>query len=230
MATKPNPERTFKAKAPGIMRQLMADFPIDTQEAAAIVGNLGYECMGFTAFQELAPTVKGSRGGWGWPQWTGPRRRAFERWCKRTRKDPASDEANYGYLFLELKGLEGSEGAAIGKLRSAPNDLKSQVIAFELAFLRAGKKNYEGRLRYAMWAIEAWRDEDGEEIARSEPAEAPVAVPAVERQPNPPPPPTPVALPAGEASGGKRRLNWMGIGLLAGVVILAAAVAVLALT
>ena len=55
-------QRTFMAKAPGIMRKLMRDFPkLQLDDAAAILGNLGHECNGFTKLQEMAPTVKGSR-------------------------------------------------------------------------------------------------------------------------------------------------------------------------
>jgi hypothetical protein len=132
-----NAEAVFRAKAPGIMAKLLSDFPITPLDAAAILGNLGHECVGFTKLQEMKPTVPGSRGGYGWAQWTGPRRRAFEAWCSKHDKDPASDEANYAWLFLELKGIEGTEGAAIGKTLKAA-DLDAKVEAFEKAFLRAG--------------------------------------------------------------------------------------------
>src|SRR5690606_17673173 len=89
-ATMANAEQTFRAKAPGIMAKLLRDFPIAPEDAAAILGNLGHESLGFTAMQEFRPVVAGSRGGWGWAQWTGPRRRAFEAYCARTGKDPAS--------------------------------------------------------------------------------------------------------------------------------------------
>jgi hypothetical protein len=47
--------------------------------------------------------VPGSRGGFGWAQWTGARRQEFEAWCRDNGLDPASDAANYGYLVHELK-------------------------------------------------------------------------------------------------------------------------------
>lgn len=37
-------ETLFRSKAPGIMAQLMQDFPIELQAAAAILGNFGHEC------------------------------------------------------------------------------------------------------------------------------------------------------------------------------------------
>src|SRR6187551_924724 len=101
-----NAEQVFRAKAPGIMAKLITDFPITPLDAAAIVGNAGHESGGLVTLQEIKPMVAGSRGGWGWMQWTGPRRRAFEAWCAKHGKNSASDEANYAWLFLELKGIE----------------------------------------------------------------------------------------------------------------------------
>lgn len=160
-----NAERTFRAKAAGIMAQLMGDFPISAEDAAAIVGNLGHECAGFTLLQETKPVVAGSRGGYGWAQWTGPRRRAYEAYCARTGKDPASDEANYAYLWIELKGIEGSEGKAIEKTRAAKG-LDAKVEAFELAFLRAGVKHYPSRKKYARIAWACWEIE-GKPVKRA---------------------------------------------------------------
>lgn len=161
---KPNAESTFRAKAPGIMAQLIRDFAITPEDAAAILGNLGHESAGLTILQEIKPTVAGSRGGYGWAQWTGPRRRAYEAYCKRTGKDPASDEANYAYLYVELKGIEGSEKAAIGKLKAAKG-LDAKVEAFEKAFLRAGVKHYPSRKQWAAVAMDAWRKAGGTTVA-----------------------------------------------------------------
>lgn len=173
---KTNAEAVFRAKAPGIMAQLIRDFPITPTDAAAIVGNAGHECLGFTTYQEIKPTVAGSRGGWGWMQWTGPRRRAFEAYCARTGKDPASDEANYAWLFLELKGIEGTEGSAIGKTVAA-KDLDAKVIAFEKAFLRAGVKHYPSRQNWARIALDAWRAHSGTGIPIPKPTPIPTAPP-----------------------------------------------------
>lgn len=148
-------EATFRAKAPGVMAQLIADFGIGVDDAAAILGNLGHESAGLTVLQEIKPTVAGSRGGYGWAQWTGPRRRAYEAFCARTGRDPASDAANYAYLWRELKGIEGSEGGAIRKLVAAQG-LDAKVEAFERAFLRAGVKHYPSRQQWARVALDAW--------------------------------------------------------------------------
>lgn len=199
----PNAEQTFRAKAPGIMAQLIRDFSITPLDAAAIVGNAGHESLGFTALQEFKPTVAGSRGGWGWMQWTGSRRRAFEAYCARTGKNPASDEANYAWLFLELKGIEGTEGKAIGKTVAA-KDLEAKVVAFEKAFLRAGVKHYDSRKRWAGIALDAWR------------AHSATGIPI--------PNPTPVPEPSAPAPA-PARSNGPPIGVIITIIVLAALVA-----
>lgn len=204
------PEALFRATAPKYMRRLVADFPqLDLQDAAAIFGNLGHESLGFTKLQEMKPTVKGSRGGWGWAQWTGPRRRAFEAYCQRTGKDPASDEANYAFLFLELSGKEGTEKAAVGKITAAVG-LQGKVEAFEKAFLRAGVKHYDSRLAWAKIAADALRN--------SEPS-APKPQPA---QPIPAPsPPTDTTKPSTPASKPRNGIPvWL---LIAGALVAAGA-------
>lgn len=142
----------FKAKAPWIIDKLLKDFPIELDDAAAIVGNIGHESMGFTKLQEMKPTVAGSRGGYGWPQWTGPRRRAYEAYCERNKLDPASDGANYAYMFIELKD---DYKNAIIKTKAA-KDLYAKVVAFELQYEGAGIKHYPSRFKYAQDAIEAY--------------------------------------------------------------------------
>jgi hypothetical protein len=206
-----NAEATFRAKAPGIMAKLLSDFPIGVDDAAAILGNLGHECAGFTAMQEYKPVVAGSKGGWGWPQWTGTRRRAFEAYCKRTGKDPASDEANYAYLFIELKGIEGSETAAIPRMIAAKG-LDAKVIAFELAFLRAGVKHYPERQRWARIALDAFRK-----------AGHPASLPPSPDIPHFPEPPR--TVPVSDKHAAKPDLNGSGRTAIIFIVILALAAA-----
>lgn len=145
----------FTQKAPSIMRKLMADFALTDEDAAAIVGNLGHESGGFKFLQEKKPLVPGSKGGYGWAQWTGPRRRAYEAYCKRNNLDPASDKANYGFLWVELTT---TEKAAVPAVKRAVG-LAAKVKAFELAFERAGIKHYDSRVKYAGWALAAYHAE-----------------------------------------------------------------------
>jgi hypothetical protein len=146
----------FTEKAPAIMSLLMADFDLTEIEAAAIVGNLGHESGGFKFLQEIKPMVPGSRGGYGWAQWTGPRRRAFEAYVVRNQLNPASDKANYGFLFVELTTTEAKAIPAV----KAADGLAAKVKAFELAFERAGVKHYPSRIKYAEQALAAFKAQD----------------------------------------------------------------------
>jgi hypothetical protein len=146
----------FTDKAPKIMRQFMQDFSLDESRAAAILGNVGHECLGFTKLQEIKPVVKGSRGGYGWPMWTGPRRRNYEAYCARNGLNPASDEANYAYMFVELTS---TERGAITALKNAVG-LPAQVKAFENHYERAGVKHYPSRIKYAEQALAAFKAQD----------------------------------------------------------------------
>lgn len=147
----------FEEKSCWLIPKLKADFSCTTEDAAAIVGNIGHESMGFTKLQEMKPTVEGSRGGYGWPQWTGPRRRAYEAYCSRNKLDPASDAANYAYMFVELKG---DYKRAITILKNAKG-LYNKVVAFELQYEGAGIKHYDSRYAYAQKALAAFNSSPG---------------------------------------------------------------------
>jgi hypothetical protein len=177
-----------------MMRRLIGDFNISILDAAAIAGNAGHESLGFTKLQEMKPVVAGSRGGYGWFQWTGPRRRDYEGWCRTKGLDPASDEANYGFLVHELRT---TEKRAIPATMSAKN-LRDKVIAFEMAFERAGVKHYDSRVRWAEIALEA-HGLDGAKPGATAPA--PDATPAPSPEPKPTPSPAPAPLPGEKAKG-----------------------------
>lgn len=146
-------EQHFRSVAPGFMRLLLTDFPqLTVTDAAAVFGNAGYESKGLTDDQEDKPVVAGSRGGLNWMQWTAGRRRAMEAYCARNHLDPNSDIAAYKWLFNELKGTEKKALTAL----LAASTLDAKVKAFEKAFLRAGKKNYPGRLHWAEIALDAY--------------------------------------------------------------------------
>ncbi|MDP3940084.1 MAG: phage tail tip lysozyme [Deltaproteobacteria bacterium] len=179
----------FRQKSPKIMADLMRDFPFTVEDAAAVVGNLGHESGGFASLQEIKPTVAGSKGGYGWAQWTGPRRRAFEAWCKAKGLKPSSDEANYGYLVVELRG---DEKRAVNATRNAVG-LEEKVKAFELAFERAGVKHYPSRIKYAKDALATYGRSVGVQPA---PAPQPPSQPPVRPDaPKPAPVPERPAMP-----------------------------------
>ena len=62
---------------PRLVADLARDFNLTPAQAAGIAGNLAHETGGFKHMQEIQPMIPGSRGGYGFAQWTGPRRRAF---------------------------------------------------------------------------------------------------------------------------------------------------------
>ena len=84
---------------------LSSDVGVSAVQAAGILGNIGWECGGFKALQEVKP-VMGGLGGLGWCQWTAARRTAFVNWLRDNGwgENYHDDEANYGYLLYELHG------------------------------------------------------------------------------------------------------------------------------
>lgn len=142
----------FEDNVVWMMDKLMADFDVEKLDAAAVFGNAGQESGGFKSLQELKPLVPGSRGGFGIMQWTGPRRREFEAYCKKTGKNPVDMQTNYDFLFVELKG---PEGKVLPKLRAAKTlDQKTEV--FMATFLRPGIPHLDSRKRWALKALQAY--------------------------------------------------------------------------
>lgn len=210
-------EAHFRATAPQYMHLLMTDFPaLSVEDSAAVFGNFGWESKGLTDDQEDRPVVKGSRGGLNWAQWTGPRRRAMEAYCKRNKLDPTSDVAAYKWLWNELKTTEKKAIAAVTKAVG----LEAKVKAFELAFLRAGAttKHYDGRNRWAVIALDAYNDAypDGAEPAAPEVAEDEPSAPVPAEPEVLPPLPAPAPVHTGSRPG------WLAIVVIG---VLAAGVA-----
>jgi Phage tail lysozyme len=98
----PPKSASFDERGAWLVKRLADAYELTLTQAAGIVGNLGFESEGFAVLQERGQTPP--RGGWGFAQWTGPRRRAFMRWCATHNLNPSSDEANVGYLETELDG------------------------------------------------------------------------------------------------------------------------------
>jgi hypothetical protein len=137
---------TFDQKAPGIMDRLQKQFGLTKEQAAGIVGNLGHESVGFTTYQEKNP--RSGRGGAGWAQWTGPRRRAFEAFAQANGLDPRSDEASWRFLTEGDPEFQKGLAAVRGQ-----NTVEGATRAFEETFERAGVKNYASRYAYARRAM-----------------------------------------------------------------------------
>lgn len=142
----------FNDIAPRLMQSLMADYGLTPAQAAGFVGNLAHESGGFGTLQEVKPLIPGSRGGYGYAQWTGPRRRAFEAWTQQNNLDPTSFDANYGFLRHEIDNTP--EGAFMARLRSA-NDVQQAAQAVEKGYLRPGIPHSESRVKWANRALAA---------------------------------------------------------------------------
>ncbi|MEK7945718.1 phage tail tip lysozyme [Pigmentiphaga sp. YJ18] len=125
----------FEALAPQVAARLSQDLGITPQQAAGIVGALGYESAGLQAINERQPVVPGSRGGFGWAQWTGPRRQQFEAFAKHFGLDVKDPEANYQFLVHELTNTP--EGTVLDSIRGT-DDPKAAGRLFTEQFLRPG--------------------------------------------------------------------------------------------
>jgi hypothetical protein len=131
----------------------MKEFNLDVLDSAAIVGNGGHESGGFKSLQEIKPVVPGSRGGYGIMQWTGPRRRAYEAFCKKLNIDPSSMEANWEFLKYELS--ETPEKRALVEIRKHKT-LDTKTESFMKMFLRPGVPHLQARKDWALRALHAY--------------------------------------------------------------------------
>lgn len=144
----------FTDKARTYVPRLQKDLSITEVQACGIFGNLGAETGGFTALQEKAPIIKGSRGGYGWMQWTGPRRRKYEAWCAAGGKNAAADETNYQYLVHETLT---DEAHSLVQLRKTTS-LEAAAYTFMKLNLRPGIEHLDARVNYAKKAFDAVKD------------------------------------------------------------------------
>ena len=133
---------SWEQLAPQTVQRLSNDLSISPQVAAGIVGQLGYESAGLQSINETQPTVPGSRGGYGWAQWTGPRRRQFESWAQQNNMDVADPEANYKFLVYEL--TQTPEKGVLNKLQGVQDPVQAGKI-FTDSYLRPGVPAYDKR-------------------------------------------------------------------------------------
>lgn len=137
---------TFTATIKEYGPRFMADMNEDKETTAAVFGNLAHECGAFATLQEIKPTVKGARGGYGWAQWTGPRRRQFEAFCAKQNLKPSDPEANYAFLLEELRSRPYSY---VLDRTAIQHTLYAKTVAFEREYEGAGVKNYKSRYAWA---------------------------------------------------------------------------------
>lgn len=129
-----------------LVNDLMRDFGLTRTQAAGFVGNLHFESAGFQTLQEIKPMVPGSRGGYGYAQWTGPRRREFENWSKNNGLNINSYEANYGFLKHELSNTW--EKRVIPELRKT-GTVESATKVVQDLYLRPGIPHTTSRVKAA---------------------------------------------------------------------------------
>lgn len=129
-----------------LMADLQQRLGLTAQQAAGVVGNLAHESGGFKQMQEVQPLVPGSRGGYGYAQWTGPRRVAFEQFAQQQGLSPDSYEANLGFLEHELTATP--EGRVMAALSQAQTPEEAAMI-FSQQFLRPGIPHNDRRVSLA---------------------------------------------------------------------------------
>lgn len=169
----------FKEWSVKFSRMLIADFKLDPLDCHAIMGNAGCESAGFKSLQEIKPIVKGSAGGYGIMQWTGPRRRLYEAYCARNNLNPADMMSNYKFLFVELQGSEGKNGKVLARVQAA-STLEAKTEVFMKEFLRPGIPHLDSRIKWAKIAQAAWDAKSSDT-----PDPAPVDSPKEDSQPQP---------------------------------------------
>ncbi len=149
----PNATHTWEERGGWLVNRLATVFHLEPYQSAGIVGNLGFESVGFTKLHEIGQP-KG-QGGYGWAQWTGPRRILFLGYAHDNNLDWRSDEANYGYLVLELRKSMRNTISAVRRASS----LEAAVWSVGQTFERPGGTTsdhlpgFEGRTRYASRAM-----------------------------------------------------------------------------
>lgn len=144
---------TWEQRGGWVCKRLSEDFDLTLEQAAGIVGNLGFESAGFTKLHEIGQPE--GLGGYGWGQWTASRRRSFLAYCAHVSKDWRSDEANWGYLVLEL---DGPYGYCLDHLDTATT-IEQAVFSFGRYYEAPGGTTdthlpgFDGRLSYAKRAF-----------------------------------------------------------------------------
>ncbi|RLQ88926.1 phage tail tape measure protein [Notoacmeibacter ruber] len=140
-----------------LMRDLVGSYALTPEQAAGIVGNLDHESGGFTSLQEKSPVA--GRGGAGLPMWTGPRRRAFEKFAAANGLDPSSYEANWRFM---TEGEPDEWNRALDAVRGQTST-DGAMRAFERTYERAGVKNYRSRGDRAAAALSAYQQAETHE-------------------------------------------------------------------
>jgi peptidoglycan hydrolase-like protein with peptidoglycan-binding domain len=127
----------------------MQDLKLTRNKVGGLFGNGEIESQGFNTLQEIAPVVAGSAGGYGWMQWTGPRRKAYLAWAAALGLNPADDETNYRYMVHELLTIE---TAAYKALLACADDPSVAATVVCTKYLRPGVPHLDKRISAAKLA------------------------------------------------------------------------------
>jgi len=137
----------FESTVTRLTKDLMKDFGLKEFQAAALAGNLAFESGNFKQLQEVKPLIPGSKGGYGFAQWTGERRKQFENYIdgeapgsQKQPINPASYAANYGFLKKEFTDKNNKELKSIGintikRLKKTKNIEDANYLVYDY-FLR----------------------------------------------------------------------------------------------
>ena len=141
----------FADKAVLIMTPLVQNYGWKDFQAAAVAGNFGRETGGFQHLREAGQPP--GRGGYGWAQWTGPRRASFLNYCSDHGLDWHTDEANMGYFAHELT----TSYRFLPGIMKKTTDLHEAVSEFEHYYEGAGVVAMADRYLWANRALVAYR-------------------------------------------------------------------------
>lgn len=129
-----------------LIDDLKSNYDMTTEQAAGFVGNLWHETGGFKFMQELKPTIKGSKGGLAFAQWTGPRRTQFENLLEELGDLPAdSYEGNWAMITEEF---DTTERGALNKILGATT-VEDAATTTSKFYLRPGKPMLDKRIQDA---------------------------------------------------------------------------------
>ena len=148
------PGAPLATRQSAVEQRLMQDLGLPLTGASGITGLLTAE-SGITAVNEQHPLIPGSRGGFGWAQWTGPRRVAFEAFAKARGADVTDPETNYQFLLQELQ--QPAYAGMLDQLRNAASPQEAARIAFPFESGGDPRAKFGNRADLAAQAYDAFK-------------------------------------------------------------------------
>lgn len=148
------PTGTWEHRGGWVVAALANDYRLSYPQAAGIVGNLGFESVGFTKLHEIGQAE--GVGGYGWAQWTAVRRRYFMADAAKRGLPWQSDAANMKYLEVELD--DAGYAYCLRALRKT-STVEDATLSWGIHFEAPGGTTpthlpgYLGRLAYARRAL-----------------------------------------------------------------------------